>query len=147
MMGLIYLMLIKPAKERSKKRRDPLNKPPTKTRSLAAERSTEREMQRLVLDLEALSRRMGGELDAKAAKLEALIEQANDAADRLERQKRSVPDVPLPPAVPADGGLAGLDSHSEIYRLADAGEAADAIARKVDRPRGEVELILALRER
>ncbi len=159
---LIYLLLIRPAKERRKQRRDPLNKPATQGRSLAAERSTERAMQSLVLDLESLSRRMGGELDAKAAKLEALLAEADVAIQQLSRATQSAAPVSQVDAAkakaaelvkavsagksgPADSGLAGIAAHRDIYDLADAGEPLDQIARKVKRPAGEIELILALR--
>jgi len=158
---LVWLVLLKPAKDRRKKRRDPLKRPATSSpqRSLAAERSTERQMQSLVLELEQLSRTMAGQLDAKAAKLEALIAQANDAADRLESASRPAgPEAPpnrlageLAEAVrngksgPAESGLAGLSAHRDIYALADAGEPLAKIAQKTKRPAGEVELILALR--
>jgi hypothetical protein len=37
--------------------------------------------------------------------------------------------------------------HAEVYDLADGGQSAQDIARQTGRPRGEVELILALRGR
>ncbi len=155
---LIWLLVLRPAKERKRGKRDPLAKPVTQARqerSLAAERAAERQMESLVIELEALSRRMGGELDAKSAKLESLIEQANIATERLEAAKgrsTSQQAATLVDAVvagksgPAESGLAGISAHRDVYALADAGESAEVIARKVNRPAGEVELILALRE-
>ena len=164
---LVYLLLIRPAKERRKARKDVLSTPPTqvKSRTLSAERSAERAMQSLVLEMEDLARRMGGELDAKSAKLAGLIDEADAAAERLRAAMRSAPaDAPVDAVSDAkaradrllgavasgksgreESGLAGLASHRDIYDLADAGEAPDVIARKVKRPAGEVELILALR--
>jgi hypothetical protein len=37
--------------------------------------------------------------------------------------------------------------HAEVYELADGGQSAQDIARQTGRPRGEIELILALRGR
>jgi len=45
--------------------------------------------------------------------------------------------IPIPE--PAD------EQHQSIYNLADQGRGANEIARELNRPRGEVELILALR--
>ncbi|MEM1012983.1 MAG: hypothetical protein AAGI46_12280 [Planctomycetota bacterium] len=152
---LVWLMVLRPAKEKRKKRRgDPLAKSASAARSLATERSTERQMASLVLELESLSRRMGGEMDTKAAKLEQLIAQADAAADRLEaaastsapaQAKAIVDKVVAGQSGPADSGLAAIAAHRDIYALADAGESTDVISRKVNRPTGEVELILALR--
>ncbi len=116
-------------------------------------------MQSLVLDLEKLSREIGSQLDTKAAKLEALLARAEAASSRLESAGFiEAADRPaaalageLADAVaagksgPAESGLAALDHHHAIYDMADAGESAEVISRKVDRPTGEVELILALR--
>ncbi len=53
-------------------------------------------------------------------------------------------DFPPTPTAPPDG----LDPrHADIHRLADEGLGARAIAEKLNRPNGEVELILALRHR
>jgi len=48
-------------------------------------------------------------------------------------------EAPAPPRSNEDA------RYAEIYALSDRGEAPQEIARKLDRPRGEVELILALR--
>jgi hypothetical protein len=53
-----------------------------------------------------------------------------------------VPDAPqMKPETPPD------PRHGEIYALADQGRSPQEIARQLDRPNGEVELILALRSR
>jgi hypothetical protein len=163
-LALVYMMVLRP-KARSAKRRDPLATSPGQRQSLAAERSAERQMQSLVLELEQLSRQMGSQLDTKAAKLQQLIDDADDAAKRLQaavQEARQAPAVDrdragelagvLAEAVTAgrsgrtDSGLAGLDRHRDIYALADEGKAVPEIARRTNRPAGEVELILALRD-
>ena len=163
-MGLIYLMVLRPAAQKNKRRKrpDPLATPPSVRSSLAGERSAERGMQTLLLELENMSRQMSAQLDTKAAKLEALIREADAKtaalqsllardkagalADRLMAGDESGRHRPARPAREAFGsGLAALASHRSIYDLSDAGDAAAAIARKLNRPAGEVELILALR--
>ena len=160
-MLLIYLMVLRPQAQKSKKRkkRDPLSTPPSVRASLAGERSAERGMQTLLLELESMSRQMSAQLDTKAAKLEALIREADAKtaalqgmlvkdkagalADRLMTD-HAISDRPARESL--GSGLAALAGHRSIYDLSDAGDAAAAIARKLGRPAGEVELILALRD-
>ena len=159
-MGLIYLMVLRPAAQKNKKRKkgDPLATPPSVRSSLAGERSAERGMQTLLLELEQMSRQLSVQLDTKAAKLDALIREADektaalrgvlaqDRAGALADRLMTDDATGDRPAREAFGsGLAALASHRSIYELSDAGDAATAIARKLGRPAGEVELILALR--
>ena len=162
-MGLIYLMVLRPAAQKNKKRKrpDPLATPPSVRSSLAGERAAERGMQTLLLELENMSRQMSAQLDTKAAKLEALIREADAKTAALHAALASEKaallsdrlliggdggETPDRPARDRFGsGLAALASHDRIYDLSDAGDAAAAIARKLNRPAGEVELILALR--
>jgi len=106
--------------------------------SITAARSS---VESVMADAEELTRRLAALLDNKAARLESLIDQANEAAERLERaadQPRcSVQSqTPSPPADPV--------AH-EVYALADRGLSSLEIARELDEPTGKVELILALR--
>lgn len=173
---LVYFTFIRP---KAKKRRDPLATPPSTRASLASERAAERGMQTLLVELEQMSRQMGAQLDTRAARLEALIRQADERiaraeeasaalAARLAREKAAVlsdrtlasPAVMDRPAAssssaraagsatPASGSssnLAALERHQEIYDMRDAGKSPAEIARRINRPAGEVELILALR--
>ena len=97
-----------------------------------------------MIELEQMSRKIGGQLDTKAAKLEVLIRQADERIARLERLARSSDgEIPASSAVRASqlaarlsdqlvagrlgaeaSGLAALAKHKEIYDLADGG--ADA---------------------
>ena len=136
--GLLYLFFLRP---RAKK----AHRAPAPKADPAAERSAERRMQSLVLELEELARTMGGQLDTKSAKLERLIADADERIERLEAARsRAVPVVDAGPRA-SESGLAALDRHADIYALADAGKRPAEIAAKVNRPAGEVELILALR--
>lgn len=162
---LVYLMYLRP-KAKKGHRRDPLATPPSVRQSLASERATERAMQSLVIELEQMSRQIGAQLDTKAAKLEVLIGQADRRIEELKRlgQRADSGEISNVSAVRASelatrmtdsliagriggeaSGLAALAKHQEIYDLSDSGQNAAAIAGKLRRPKGEVELILALR--
>ena len=48
----------------------------------------------------------------------------------------------------ADSGRRAIDPrHAEVYVLADQGHSPHAIAQRLERPYGEIELILALRDK
>ncbi len=105
------------------------------------------------------ARELSAQLDSKMSALRALAAEADRAAARLEaalqrsdgfgssqgHQAQSLAggesrrDDPLPVAPPR------AHRHEEIYTLADYGYDAAEIARRVNTPVGEVELILSLR--
>ena len=149
---LIYLFFLRPKAKGAKRRSDPLATPASQRQSLAAQRSAEREMQSLVLELEGLARKMGAQMDTKARKLEALIEQSDERIARLEGLMSQAKAADLTDNVqrghsgPAESGLAAIGRHNDIYALADAGKSPADIAKELGRPAGEIELILALRE-
>lgn len=98
-------------------------------------------------DLAELGERLAGELDRRAARLEVLIAEADRRIATLDRAtSRALTEPkpahhPAPPATPAH-----LDpSFGEIYRLADEGQTPVDIARRTQRPTGQIELILNLR--
>jgi len=104
----------------------------------AQPRAVERQMENLLVDLAELSRQIGAQLDTRAAKLELLIKQADERIAQLKGQP-----VEEPPAPPVENE----SRYIEIYRLADAGQSTVQIAQQLNRPQGEIELILALRPR
>jgi DNA-binding NarL/FixJ family response regulator len=53
----------------------------------------------------------------------------------------------VPMRAAEDATVAVDPRHAEVYDLADEGQSAQEIARQTGRPRGEIELILALRGR
>src|SRR5689334_11211710 len=63
-------------------RRDPLEKP-SSYGSLAQQRSVERQMQNLLVELSEMSRQISGQLDTRATKLELLIKEADDKLQQL----------------------------------------------------------------
>jgi hypothetical protein len=94
-----------------------------------------------------LSERLAGELDAKAERLERLIEAADERVRRLEGVVRSETRVVEVKPEARRGRVDGLPAaHREVYELADAGLTPVEIAKKVDQPTGQVELILNLRK-
>jgi hypothetical protein len=134
---------------RSKQKRDPLA---NARQSLSQQRDVERQMQSMILELSQVIRDFHGELDARVAKLEA----ANRAADqkiailrKLSAASDSLPRMPAEsPLTTIDAPDALADSPNQaIYQLADKGKSAHEIAAELDRPFGEIELILALRSR
>ena len=144
----IYLLVLRPLMRRKK---DPLERPPAFA-SLSRQRDVEREMQNLLVELSEMARQITAQLDTRAKKLEMLIQDA----DRRIAELKSLPsgaesaassalfkESPIAPS-PA---LASDPRHSEIYALADQGRNVSEIASDLSRPTGEVELILALREK
>lgn len=161
MLALVYFVLRPMAK-----RKDPLaGQSPRGT--LSKQRSVEREMSNLLVELSEMSRQITGQLDTRATKLELLLKEADEkiealraasagapgpAAERREwtgpsAERRALLDDPEPADVP-DRRPAPVDPrHAEVYALADAGRNAREIAQDLGRPSGEIELILALRPR
>jgi hypothetical protein len=137
-----------------RRKTDPLSKP--LNMGLSQQRGVEREMNNLLVELSQMARQVTGQLDTRSAKLEVLMQQADQRIAELKRL--SEPDRPAAggdgnaaPAAdgqPAEPGKSAPDPrHAEVYALADAGRSLTEIARQLDRPQGEVELILALRPR
>jgi len=152
-------------KARQNTRKDPLSGPPPFS-SLSSQRRIENQMTELLVELEKMSRQMNAQLETRAAKLEELIRQADERAGMLEQRlddlRREFGDpillrqppsssqpaiqfrqdeLPPPAPIPID------PRHAAVYRLADQGRSSSDIAREVNQPANEVELILALRRR
>lgn len=126
------------------KRKDPLSQSPATL--LAQQRNVERDMGNLLVELSNMSRQISAQLDTRAAKLELLIQEADQKIAALKAQGDHVP--PAPPGVrlaPQSLETEFDDRHAQVYRLADAGQSCTQIAHQLDRPNGEIELILALR--
>jgi hypothetical protein len=123
---------------RPKKRKDPLNRPPSS--SLSQERGIERQMQGLLVELTQMAQQISAQLDTRSAKLEALIREADEKIRQLSVLRN--PDA----AATIERAPEKQDQrYMEIYAMADKGAAVTEIAQKLDRPAGEIELILALR--
>jgi hypothetical protein len=167
---IVYVVFIRPLR----KKKDPLARPKgDSTANLARQRSVERDMSNLLVELSEMTRQLTAQLDTRAAKLEILLREADEklVALRAEtgRSSEEVGQHALQSRHSVDRGfhapaedhsdrlllsntassataLAESDGrHAAIYELADEGNNAHEIARQLDRPSGEIELILALR--
>jgi hypothetical protein len=92
-------------------------------------------------DAQELTERLASQLDAKAARIEKLLEDADGAIRRLEGVRRDGVDRS------ANGRP---EAHADpmtrrVYELSDEGREPVQIARELNQPIGQVELILALR--
>ena len=146
---LLYLAILRPMMRGKKGAVEP---PSARAGGLSQQRAVERDMQTLLVEYEQMIRNMTAGLDTRAAKLELLIKEADE---KLALLKAAIPaggsDAGQPPArptspTPQPPPPTGPDPrHLEIYNLTDQGMSAKEVARKLGRPNGEIELILALR--
>jgi hypothetical protein len=131
-----------------RRKKDPLEKAPQF--GLSQQRAVEREMSNVLVQLSEMARQVTGQLDTRAAKLEALMDEADRKIEELKRLtagSEGQSDFAAKPATAAREPAAVDPRHREVYALADQGRSVGEIARQLGRPQGEVELILALRMR
>ena len=156
----IYLLFIRP----KMRKRDPLEDSGPRL-SLAQQRNVENQMQNLLVELSLMAREMNAQLDTRTKKLELLIQEADRKIalmeaqpPRVETQMRLHPPEPIPathspepPVLQEREPLPPVHEpdprHSAVYSLANEGLSSVEIAQRLGRPRGEIELILALRGR
>ena len=103
-----------------------------------------RALEDLMADAEELTGRLAANLDAKAARLERLIAQADERLNRLE-DRAAAESRPRPERRP---GLTTDDTdplNRRVYDLADRGLPPVEIAKQLSQQVGQVELILNLR--
>jgi len=103
-------------------------------------RSLQQDMDRLLLDL-----------DARSTRLEGLIVRAEQRIGELERvlatpARETIEAKPRGRVMTSEPQVAD-PIHQQVYQLRDAGYAPVDIARRLQQPTGQVELILALRGR
>ena len=141
---IVYVAILRPMRARKK---DPLARTPQQP-SLAQQRAIERDLSALLAQLTATAGEMTSQIEAQAVRLQALLREADEKINEL----RSATSAASRPPAPRDNvdhipATAAVDpQHVEIYGLADQGRSPREIARRLNRPHGEVELILALRE-
>jgi hypothetical protein len=133
------------------RKKDPLDKPPA-FGSLAQQRSVERQMQNVLVEMSEMARQITAQLDTRAAKLEALIRDADQKIAAMKSQPVGLPqNQPQNPSTGAPFMAESTDQpmidprHALVYALADQGRSPKDIAQELNRPSGEIELILALR--
>lgn len=123
------------------------------------------QLESLMVDVQELTRLCAGQIEAKAARLDALIAQAEDRIRALERltgpvdsgevrteREGTSPRVETAHVRPRGRALGGpqrtVDPLTrQVYELADAGHGSLDIAQRLDEQVGKVDLILALRDR
>jgi hypothetical protein len=149
---------------KARQKRDPLERGGGARLSMAQHRQVERQMSDLLVELSEMARQISSQLDTRAAKLELLIKEADEKIATLQSGR-----PPQNPSYTASSAMRLMETiepettdasdaplritpetdarHTEIYSLADAGQSAHDIAKQLGRPRGEIELILALRTR
>jgi hypothetical protein len=148
----------------SESRRQPRDTAREMYRDLSDRSEARRDVEQVMLELDALARQIHGRIDTRIAKLESIIKDADERIDKLSRlgrkaEGRSTVDVTVggdahyeaavparSPAVPQGAGADCNDRQTAIYGLADAGMTASQISEKLGHPVGEVELIIALRK-
>jgi hypothetical protein len=160
-LATIYLVL----RSKAKSRKDPLSRQPAGP-SLAQQRAVERQMSNLLVELSEMARAVSAGLDTRAAKLQVLIDEADQRIAELKALSghvspqlskpqpsitptttmRLVSDTTPESAVQDEPGSSD-PRHQQVYELAALGKSAHEIAVMLGQPRGEIELILALHPR
>lgn len=114
-----------------------------------AQARIESDLRETVIELENLARRINGEIETKYRKLEAVIRDADARIAELSRLSRTSESLERDPHSAPDNRIGTRDSkrtdRQAVYALADAGHDAAEIARRLERPEGEIEMLLALR--
>lgn len=110
--------------------------------SLREQRDLEEGLERVLIELQDMSRKNIAILDTKMRLLQQLIVDA-DARIRTLRGE-----APAPAASPAPSSPGGArdELHQKVFDMADRGLDAHQIGRELSLERGEIELILGLRK-
>lgn len=122
------------------------------------------DLETLMVEIEQMARRLGAQLDAKAIRLEKLLDEADEKITRLGGDASAAGHARAAVGCEGAGGTGGNGSRGEagsavalqdqpppdeltasVYRLADQGLEPAAIAERLSEHVGKVELILALR--
>ena len=149
-LALAYVVL----RPMMKRKRDPLERNIVQS-SMAQQRAVERQMQNLLVDLTEMARQISAQLDTRAARLQTLLDQADQRIAQLRQLTGSAgfdsshsggpPPTSATEASASAPASVASPMHAEVYALADEGRGAKEIAAQLNRPSGEIELILALR--
>lgn len=99
----------------------------------------------MMAEADELARRLAKTLDNKAARLDALIAEANDRIAVLERLQARAGGSPALPRLGEPARISPGSIEEQIFALADDGCDSMQIAGRIGRSVGEVDLILALR--
>jgi len=168
-LATLYLVLRGRAKG---KKRDPLDRKPVPF-GVSQQRQIERDISTLMVEMLQTAQQMTAQLDTRAMRLEVLLKEADGKLAALKIANAGTAQI-LPMAAPsgparspqvepvAVSAVSTVQTiepapepekpetppdprHRDIYAMADQGRSPVEIARQLNRPNGEVELILALR--
>jgi hypothetical protein len=145
---------------RAKRRKDPFERPAAM--GVSQQRNLERDIENLMVQMLDTARQMTAQLDTRAARIEVLMKEADAKLAALKSATASHATIAAEPPIPANPPVALPEPrpratksdnlelppdprHGDVYRMADQGNSPNEIARQLNRPHGEVELILALR--
>jgi DNA-binding NarL/FixJ family response regulator len=108
-------------------------------------------MQNVLVEMAELARQISAQIDTRSSKLEVLMKEADERIAHLQSLSRGQPtgltSNSLPDSTEAQqADASALDPRNvQVYALADQGRTPLEIAQQLNRPSGEIELILALR--
>ena len=140
----VFSMLRKRLRGRS--HRPEIRQRPTPREHIQERHDARRSVESTVVEAEELVRRLAAHLDQKSARLEVLIQQADERIAQLAGHADAAPSVYAPrPESHVEPKFVDQTSQ-DIYRLADDGLPPIEIAQRLSEGVGKVELILALRE-
>lgn len=156
--GVLLLLVVTWSSLRKKLRKAAEHRPDARER-IAQIRARERahthgreSLEEVMVSSEELARRLAAHMDAKASRLERLIQDAERVIGELDRRTGAAAQRPastrLPSAFdpPREERTDTDPAVRKIYRLADEGRQPLEIASMLEEQVGKVELVLALRE-
>lgn len=142
--GILLLVIILMSKQKNRGRRStPASEPTQRLADLRQAAAGRESLDSVKVDVEELAHRLASQLDNKAARIEKLIADADDRLSRLEQSVAAQPAAPV--MMPTLTNQHDDPTRARIYELADKGHTPIEIARQLDQPTGNVELILSLR--
>lgn len=120
---------------------------------LAETKGVHDDLAEIMAHLRGLAQEINAQLDAKFLRLERGIRDADERIDRLNRMLRRADGAPALDVVVSDEHVESFlpaarndpTDRERVLALANEGRTASQIAQEVDRPIGEVRLIMALR--
>ena len=154
-LGVGVFFLIYTRRRISRRQSQPSQRGPVATRfsHSAADlgrRDLQNSMEKLLLELEDLSREINSQVDTRLRALNLLVQEADQKIRELRRMQGlpegkgpSVPEMPPPREEPHPEVTS--QRYAKVYSLAEKGLSVVEIAHELDMLTGEVELILALR--
>jgi hypothetical protein len=138
--GVVVALFIAVVVPRLRRRRRPEGPPPGTFD--AGTRDARYELDRLLTDIQDLSREQIAKLDTKIRMLNQLLLECDHKKRELEDLLGRAPSTPTPPTIPQ---RPSNPLHDQVYSLQDSGKDLDAICSATGLEKGEVELILGLR--